>query len=429
MLKRLLSLSLFRTAGLYTIGNLMNAAIPFFLIPIMTRYLSTEDYGTIAMYAVIQGIVAPLVGMSSHSTIQKRYFDQDKFDFAKYLGNCLIILMCSTVVMLVAFALFQSFLYSYTLLSGKWLFSIIGITFCMFLTQCSLYIWQVTQKPIQYVAFLISMSALNFLLSVFFVVKLGEDWHGRITAQILTLALFALISLYMLWKKGLIKIEYDKDYLKDIARLSFPLIPHSLAALLFTMTDRIILTNLSGLERTGVYSVAYQLGSLMMILTSSFNSAYVPWLFKQLKEGNYQTKLKIVKLTYAYFILIWLLAGFIILVLKWVIPYLVGSNFMHSADYIVWIISGFALNGMYLMITNYIFYAEKTYYLALITVFVTAFNVALCYTLVKLRGSIGAAQASTISYFLYFLLSSYFCNKSYYMPWNLKINTNATTSR
>ena len=420
MLKRLLALPLFRTAGLYTIGNLMNAAIPFFLIPIMTRYLSAEAYGTIAMYAVIQGIVAPLVGMSSHSTIQKRYFDQDRFDFAKYLGNCLIILMVSTGVVLVLFTVFQSFLFSYTLLSSKWLFSVVGITFCMFLTQCSLYIWQVSQKPIQYVTFLISMSALNFLLSVFFVVRLGEDWQGRITAQLLTSAVFALLSLYMLWKKGLIKIEYDKEYIKDIARLSFPLIPHSLAALLFAMTDRIVLTNLSGLERTGVYSVAYQLGSLMMILTSSFNSAYVPWLFKQLKEGSHQMKLKIVKLTYAYFILIWVLAGFIMLSLKWVIPYLVGPNFMQSADYIVWIISGFAFNGMYLMITNYIFYAEKTYYLAIATVCITLFNIGLCYTLVKLNGPIGAAQSSAISYFFYFILSSYFCTKSYPMPWNLK---------
>ena len=420
MLARLLKLPLFRNAGIYTIGSLVNASIPFCLIPILTAHLSPESYGMIAMYTMFQGLMTPIVGMSSHSTISVRYFNQDRFEFAKYLGNCFIILGVSALFCLALFYLFEPYLSTYTLLKGKWLYSIIGVTFCLFLTQCILYIWQISQKPLNYIVFLVSMSLLNLSLSILFVVKLGANWEGRVGGQMLTLFLFALISIIILWRKKLIKIQYDPKYIKDIAKLSFPLIPHSLAAILFSITDRLVLTNVSGLEKTGVYTVAYQLGSLMLILTSSFNSAFVPWLFSNLKKEDHAIKIKIVKLTYAYFAVIWIIALIAILLLKYIIPFIVGPEFTKSSDYIVWIISGFALNGMYLMITNYIFYAEKTYLLSIATVSVTLFNIGLCYYLVKLNGPIGAAQSSTISYFIYFLLSAYFCTKAYPMPWRLK---------
>ena len=39
--------SVFRNSILYTLGNLLLKAFSFFLIPLYTAYLSTEEYGII----------------------------------------------------------------------------------------------------------------------------------------------------------------------------------------------------------------------------------------------------------------------------------------------------------------------------------------------------------------------------------------------
>ena len=44
---------LLRSAGTYGIFSLINSAIPFFLLPVLTRYLSPEDYGYVSVFKIV----------------------------------------------------------------------------------------------------------------------------------------------------------------------------------------------------------------------------------------------------------------------------------------------------------------------------------------------------------------------------------------
>jgi len=67
-------------------------------MPILTRYLTPEDYGIIAMFGVLLGITGAIIGVSVHSAIQRQYFERDRIDFHKYIACCFIILATSAVV-------------------------------------------------------------------------------------------------------------------------------------------------------------------------------------------------------------------------------------------------------------------------------------------------------------------------------------------
>jgi len=71
------------------------------------------------------------------------------------------------------------------------------------------------------------------------------------------------------------------------------------------------------------------------------------------------------------------------------------------------------------MVTNYIIYSEKTHFQAIVTIIVGVLNVPLTYSLIVLFGSIGAAVAFTISFFLLFILTWGLSAKVYSMPWFL----------
>ena len=103
----------------------------------------------------------------------------------------------------------------------------------------------------------------------------------------------------------------------------------------------------------------------------------------------------------------------------WLLAFLVGPAFKASYVYILWIALGFAFTGMYFMVVNYIFYAEKTHYLAIASISMSLLNVFLNYIFIKLNGPIGAAQATTITSFCTFLLVWYLSSKVYNMPWNI----------
>lgn len=416
-LKSLLNSKLLRTSGLYTIANILNASIPFLLIPVLTRNMSKADYGMVAMFTMMVSFVGPFIGLSVHGAISRKYYSQDQDNFPRYVGNCFFLLAGSTILVTIIFLIFNRFISFYTALPPVWLFAVIAISFGQFIILCLLTIWQMKIKPISYGVFQILQTALNFGLTAWLVIQLQRNWEGRMEAQLLAVIVFAILGLVILYYNKWIKLEYNKEDLKHALQFSLPLIPHTIGGLLVTMTDRFFIKNLVGMDETGLYMVAFQIGNVLNLLMTSFINAYVPWLYDNLNKNELAIKAKIVKLTYLIF------AGLIVipficqLLLPWFLGFFVGRSFEGVTPYAFWLIVGYAFNGMYLMVAGFIFYIEKTKYLAYVTFSVALINIPLCYALIKINGAIGAAQATAIIFFLTFIFTWYLSAKVYAMPW------------
>ena len=245
-------------------------------------------------------------------------------------------------------------------------------------------------------------------------------WQGRIWAQLITAGIYLVIGVVILYKNGWLKFKFNSNYVKHALIFGIPLVPHALGRSIMTMTDRIFITNMVGIETTGIYSVGYQIGMVINILAQSFSVAYTPWLFENLKANVYKIKVKIVKVTYIYFLGILTIAIGFSLLAPWFLNIFVGKEFAQSSVYVIWIALGYAFNGMYMMVGKYIFYAQKTRYLAIITFTGAALNIALNYFLIRKYGAIGAAQSTTLTYFLKFIFAWVLSAKIYSMPWNLR---------
>ena len=48
-----------KDVSIYTLASIINATIPFLLMPVLTRYLSPTDYGIIAIAQSIIGFLTP----------------------------------------------------------------------------------------------------------------------------------------------------------------------------------------------------------------------------------------------------------------------------------------------------------------------------------------------------------------------------------
>ena len=146
---------------------------------------------------------------------------------------------------------------------------------------------------------------------------------------------------------------------------------------------------------------------IISLLAHSFNLTWSPFLFEKLKVNNYPSKVKVVKFTYLYDGGIILL----VLVLSFIAPYFLKffvSQYFYSAyKYVLWIVLGYAFQGMYFMVVNYIFYVKKTYILACITFLSAGVNFVLNYFFIKANGAIGAAQVTTITFFYILFFSGY----------------------
>jgi O-antigen/teichoic acid export membrane protein len=180
---------------------------------------------------------------------------------------------------------------------------------------------------------------------------------------------------------------------------------------------------MAGVSETGIYTVGLQIGMILEVAASSFNRAYVPWLYARLSANDAAVKVRIVRFTYVYFVVILASAGAVALAAPWFLGHFVGERFRGAYTYTAWTALGCAFSGMYYMVANYIFFSNKTHILAAVTLVTAVANVGLSYVLIRANGPTGAAQATALASLASFVLTWALSARVYKMPWNLLRST------
>jgi O-antigen/teichoic acid export membrane protein len=418
-LAALLDHQLVRNSAIYVGSSVARNAIPFLLMPVLTRVLSPEDIGIVATFEVMLAVGLVFVGLNMHGAIGVNFFKFAAPDLAAYVGNVVLISMLASIATLAVALLAFRLLTVYIPASPVWLALVVLAALAQTLCSIALTLWQVEQRPLPYAAFQILQTALNLGLSVLFVVVFSWGWRGRLLAIILASIAFGLFSLVVLHRRGCRVLPVREEHVRDALKFGVPLIPHSLGNWVLTGIDRLFITSMVGAAATGVYTVGYQIGMIVGLVGTSFNQAYSPFLYKKLTEGDADAKVRIVKFSYLFIAGITVFALLLSAVAPWFLGFFVGPQFRGSYEYVFWVALGYAANGMYLMVAHYVFFAKKTHLLAAVTFTSAVGNVALNYFLIKANGTIGAAQASAISFFVSFVLTWILSARVYPMPWRL----------
>lgn len=373
------------------------------------------------MFGTLVSITSVFVGVNIHGAIQREYFNKENIDFKQYIGNCLIILVSAAIATLTILYTFRTTIEKFIGVPENLYWIAIVISFYSFAIASLTTIYQAQMDAFRYSLFQIGLTLINVSMSILLVVCFKLNYMGRIYAQLTAYFIIGNVALLILILKYS-KIKVNFSYIKKALSFGLPLVPHALGGMLITMTGRVIVNTKLGIDQTGIYTVATQIGSIIGILATSFNYAYVPWLYDKLNKKDQSTNLRIVKLTYIYFIII-IISGLALGIISPVIlKILVGREFQNAASIIIWIALGNSFSGMYYMVTNYIFYSYKTYLLTIITLIVGLLNIGLTYYLVSIHNLAGAAQSFMISNALSFLVTWIVSSRVYSMPWSLKID-------
>lgn len=413
----MISKELMKSASIYTGSNILTSAIPFLLLPILTRVLSPADYGIVAMFGIMVSIFAAFTGLNTHGAISIRFFEQERIYLPQYVASCLLILLLSTSVVLLCTYLFKGVLASLSSVPEEWLMIAVLVAAMQFVVLVRLSLWQVSKQAWKYGAMQVGQSGLNSGLSLWFILVVGLAWEGRTLAIVIASPIVLIIAFTSLWRDGLIRSSINLKYIKDALRFGVPLIPHTLGALLIAAIDRIMVTNLLDVSQTGVFTVALQIGMVLSLLTGAFNQAYAPWLFKHLKSRDGAQKIQIVRYTYLYFVVVGCIALTLGQLAPVILSVLVGKDFRAGASIVITVAAGFAFGGMYYMVTNYIFFAGATARLAFITLTSGVINVVITYLLISKHGLAGAGYGFMISQAVLFLGTWFLAHRVYPMPW------------
>lgn len=409
--------SLFKPASIYLITAALTAGSPLILIPLLTRILSPEDYGKVAMFSATVQMLGVVAGLSIHGAIGMRYFDRETLDFPRYVSSCLIILLTSTAITLLLVVVMLPRLEDFTKLPAEWLILAVLLSGSSFVVQAQLSIWQSSRQALKFSMLRVAQGAIDLGGSILLVVVLGLSWQGRVGGIILAGLISSAIALVTLARGQWLRFPHDSHYARNALRFGLPLVPHVAGGFLIAMVDRLLITNILDISSTGIYVVAAQMGMVLNLANDALNRAYSPSLIEALKFKDADRDVKIVRLTYVYFFSLIVLAVAFGIVAPTVLGAIVGPKFQAAAPIVVFIGLGHAFSGMYIMIATYVFYSGRTASLAIITLFAGLLNLAITFWLLKSNGLIGAGQAFMVTQFIFFLGTWALAQRCHPMPW------------
>jgi O-antigen/teichoic acid export membrane protein len=406
-----------KSSVIYLSSSILSIAIPFLLLPILTKYLSPDEYGILSIFQLMISFSTAFVGMNMSMNISKNFFKYTKQQTSLMIGNILMILSLTTLIYFVI-TLGVSFYYQEIFsVPSNWVVIIPLLSFMFMINTINLTILRNQEKAYLFGVFEVINTAINMGVTILLLIMYHYGWYARVGGIIVAYTLFFIISLLHMRKNGFIILRYDREEVRKILKLSIPLIPHVVGGIIIALSDRFFIERMVSLEMVGIYSVGYMFGMVVILFTDAFLKAWSPWFYKMLSDANSTKKLKIVKYSYLYILVTFIIAFGISIFAKFIIPYVVDVRYAGAEIYVFWIAIGYAVHGVYKIFFPYLVHISKTAFLGVSTVIAAVLNLIFNYFLIKEFGAIGAAYSTVLSFIVSASLVFWYQNKHFKMPW------------
>lgn len=399
--------SILTNSVLYTTGNLLLKAFSFFLIPLYTAYLSTEEYGLVNLSSGFYTVASSILMLGLQYAVIRYYADykenQDKVGRMFGTTICFVFLL-GIIFLLICFPL--KYQLSQWFFNGISFFPIVFLSVIISITTALYTIYQDILKGMQNAKGSVILSYVFFFLqlgsNIVTVVVLHKGAVGILLSTFIINSIMLVIMLLDLIRKKLFIFGLDMPILKDMLLYSLPLVPHTIAYNLSSYAAKVIISTNLSLSVLGLFSLASQFGNVSDIVLNSVQSAFQPWMYGMLNSKSESSKKNIAKTSY---MLMWLYGLLFILIgifsQEAIIIMSSQKDYISAWQFVPVIVLAVALKSPLYFYQNLLYYDKaKTKYVFVSTLVGSIVNIILTWILVPVFQVMGSIIADVISMFV-----------------------------
>ena len=406
--KKLLSFTLILGIGTI-ISKLMTYVV---LTPLYTRCLTTAEFGVVDLVVQTANLLMPLVSLGINQAVLRFGMDGETDR-----GS---VLSAGLAVNIIGFLIFLLFYPVVRLIPhvGENALLIYLFIFCATTHYLFAYCVKSMHKATLFTICVIIGTAITVVLDVLFLAV----WDMGIIGYILAIAISDLTCSVILIIAGKLYklIRFDKikkTITKAMLRYSIPLIPNSALWWITDYSDRYMVTLFVSESANGLYSLAYRLPNMLIMVCGIFMDA---WQMSVLSEKSRLERQKFFTNVFAmYQSIIFVGASALIVGSKLVTRIMASAEFYESWQYIPTLVMATAMS-CFVTFLGTIYVVEKKSKSSLITTIIgTIVNIGGNFILIRLWGAHGAALSTALSYGLVVLLRAFHTRKYIPIGWSL----------
>lgn len=273
---------LIKNTFILSIGNICTKLITFFLLPLYTSVLSTEEYGIVDLLNTLITLMLPMITFQIEQGAF-RFLLESKDDKTRkeIISSSFFIVVFQLIFYVIIFILFSNFINN----NYKW-YLILNLICYSFSTIFQQYSRGLDRNTIYASSSFISALS-SILFNILFLVCFKFGAAGMLIANAigqLICSIFIFISLKL---NNYISIKsIEKKCLSKMLKFSFPLIPNSLCWWVFNASDRIIVSIFLGMSMTGILSASSKFAAFYIIVYNVFHLSWIENISEHVDDND-----------------------------------------------------------------------------------------------------------------------------------------------
>lgn len=363
----------------------------FFMIPLYTQFLSTEDYAIADLVSLSVQLAVPLLTCSISDALLRFGLDNSK-DIQKTIGTSfLVILLGSAVAVLPCVIVGMAM--------GNWVLA--AFAFLYFVAQTGMSYFGAYFKCSGLTKMMAAISALSGIVTIaanvvaiaYLGLGLVGYWIGNVLGCTLGVVLYICLGGYRAFSS---LRQWDRECLGEMLRYSIPLIPNSVFWWINSSMDRFLLTALSTLSFVGLYSVASRIPQILSTIGGYFFQAWNISIFRDF--GSVESRRFIRKGFDLVSTLLFAGSGCLILLSEPLGAILFSGEFFQAWTLVPLLVTGTSVSLLNQFLGSIFTASKETGAIFSTTAMGSIVNIVLCAAFISLFGGIGAVVATLLSY-------------------------------
>ena len=406
---------------IYGIGNMLQAAGGFLLIPFYTHMLITSDYGTLELLNRTADILILLIMFGVRHAFMRFYFDHDNDEWRKtVLGTTTVFLLCSSVVVFIVFWPIKGWvaqvIFDDPVIGVLFIYVMVWIPLDLIVDTGLIHL-QIQLKSLTYVIInffkFIAFIGSNIILLYYF--EMGIV--GVLVTNVWIAALIGVGFLIKIFRWTRFKVSID--VLKKMLIFGLPYIPTSFFGFIINSSDRYFLAAYSDLGEVGIYSLGFKIGMFgVMLIMEPLSNVWTPFLFDNYKKDNGAALISKLLTINA---LVGFAAGLgIAMAAPIVIPWISDEAYHSAYKLIPYICIGSVFFGLANLADYGILITKKTIYKPFIYGGIALIAITANFMLVPTYAGLGAAIAIAITFFALMITNFAVSMKLYPIPLEIR---------
>ncbi len=371
----------------YILSAGLNKGYILIIFPILASFLSLSNFGTWNLIIIVSFMLAPILSINGAAGILREGSVNTSHAFTLFIKFTFITIVVSIIVIYFVLNLNNWILYS--VLFGLFeAFYLLTSTFIRTIDKARYYFL------LSFLKFLLIISTT--LYAYLNQMTLENLLYLQLTLQYIFIFLIIVIIIYNYF------LEFSFHYsVQNIILFCVILIPHGLSQWLMTSSDRLIIERILGLESVGIYSLAYNIAMILVLLNTILSLVVPTYFIKNYEIWQNKRYDTIVMRYYTYISIVIFIFIFIF--------YTIDKNNFQILGYygneipilITIIFISIYFLGLYYFYANYLFYHRFSKVLSITTAKSALLNIFLTIIMTIIIGLYGAALSTLIAYIYY----------------------------